>query len=200
MWRMPLFTWNMLVTSLLILVAFPPLTAALAMLFIDRHFGGALLRPGAGRRRDPVAAPLLVLRPPRGLHPDPAVLRRVTEIISVFTRKPVFGYAAFVLATLAIAGLSMAVWAHHMFTTGAVDLPFFAVMSFAIAVPTGIKFFNWIGTMWGGKLTFATPMLWAWGSCYLPDRRHHRRHRSPRRRSTSTSRTRTSWSPTSTTC
>src|SRR4029078_6494493 len=72
-----------------------------------------------------------------------------------------FGYLGFVLATLAIAGLSMAVWAHHMFTTGAVDNPFFSAMSFLIAVPTGVKFFNWIGTMWGGRIRFTTPMLFA---------------------------------------
>jgi cytochrome c oxidase subunit I len=87
----------------------------------------------------------------------------VTDIIPVFSRKPIFGYAGFVLASMAIAGLSMAVWAHHMFTTGVVDNPFFSGMSFLIAVPTGIKFFNWIGTMWRGKLTFDTPMLWCIG-------------------------------------
>ena len=74
----------------------------------------------------------------------------ITEIISVFSRKPVFGYVAFVFATIAIASLSMSVWAHHMFTTGAVSNPFFSIASFAIAVPTGIKFFNWIATMWRG--------------------------------------------------
>jgi cytochrome c oxidase subunit 1 len=85
----------------------------------------------------------------------------ITEIVPVFSRKPVFGYTGFVLATLGIAAYSMGVWAHHMFTTGAVSNPFFSAMSFLIAVPTGVKFFNWIGTMWRGKLVFATPMLFA---------------------------------------
>jgi cytochrome c oxidase subunit 1 len=167
MLRMPIFTWNILVTALLILFAFPPLTAALAMLFIDRHLGGAVFDPTQGGN------PLLW----QHLfwffgHPEVYILILpffgvVTEIISVFSRKPVFGYRAFVLATTAIASLSMAVWAHHMFTTGAVSLPFFSLVSFAIAVPTGIKFFNWIATMWRGQLTFETPMLWCVGFLYL---------------------------------
>ncbi|MBB0992705.1 cytochrome ubiquinol oxidase subunit I, partial [Dietzia sp. SLG510A3-30A2] len=87
----------------------------------------------------------------------------ITEILPVFSRKPLFGYAGLVFATLAIAALSMAVWAHHMYVTGAVLLPFFSFMTFLIAVPTGVKFFNWIGTMWRGKMTFETPMLFALG-------------------------------------
>ena len=87
----------------------------------------------------------------------------ITEILPVFSRKPIFGYVGLVGATLGIAILSAAVWAHHMFVTGAVDLPFFSGMTFLIAVPTGVKFFNWIGTMWGGSITFDTPMLWAMG-------------------------------------
>jgi cytochrome c oxidase subunit 1 len=87
----------------------------------------------------------------------------VTEILPVFSRKPIFGYVGLVGATLGIAILSVAVWAHHMFVTGAVDLPFFSGMTFLIAVPTGVKFFNWIGTMWGGSLSFDTPMLWSIG-------------------------------------
>ncbi len=87
----------------------------------------------------------------------------ITEILPVFSRKPIFGYVGLVGATLGIAILSAAVWAHHMFVTGAVDLPFFSGMTFLIAIPTGVKFFNWIGTMWGGSITFQTPMLWAMG-------------------------------------
>ena len=87
----------------------------------------------------------------------------VSEILPVFSRKPIFGYKGLVFATIAIAGLSMAVWAHHMYVTGAVLLPFFAFMTMLIAVPTGVKFFNWIGTMWGGSITFETPMLWTLG-------------------------------------
>jgi cytochrome c oxidase subunit I len=163
MWRLPLFTWNMLITSLLILVAFPPLTGALALLFIDRHFGGHFYDPSAGGSAVLYQHLFWFFG-----HPEVYIMALpffgiVTEIIPVFSRKPIFGYAGFVLASMAIAGLSMAVWAHHMFTTGVVDNPFFSGMSFLIAVPTGIKFFNWIGTMWRGKLTFETPMLWCIG-------------------------------------
>ncbi|MPZ97483.1 MAG: cytochrome ubiquinol oxidase subunit I, partial [Propionibacteriales bacterium] len=87
----------------------------------------------------------------------------VTEILPVFSRKPIFGYIGLVGATMAIAALSIAVWAHHMFVTGAVNLPFFSFMTFLIAVPTGVKFFNWVGTLWGGSLSFDTPMLWSIG-------------------------------------
>ena len=87
----------------------------------------------------------------------------ITEIVPVFSRKPIFGYTTMVYATVSIAALSTAVWAHHMFATGAVLLPFFSFMSYLIAIPTGIKFFNWIGTMWHGQLTFETPMLFSVG-------------------------------------
>jgi cytochrome c oxidase subunit 1 len=87
----------------------------------------------------------------------------ITEILPVFARKPVFGYKGLVFATISISGLSMTVWAHHMFSTGAVLLPFFSFMTFLIAVPTGVKFFNWIGTLWRGQLSFDTPLLWALG-------------------------------------
>ena len=174
MFRMPIFTWNMLVTGILILIAFPVLTAALIMLFADRHFGthiytavGCHLVSGA-----PMAScgsPLLW----QNLfwffgHPEVYILALpffgiVTEILPVFSRKPVFGYKGMVFATMAIAALSTGVWAHHMFTTGAVLLPFFSFLSLLIAVPTGIKFFNWIGTMWHGQLTFTVPMLFSIG-------------------------------------
>jgi cytochrome c oxidase subunit 1 len=91
----------------------------------------------------------------------------VTDILPVFSRKPVFGYKGMVFATMAIAALSTGVWAHHMFTTGAVLLPFFSLLSLLIAVPTGIKFFNWIGTMWHGQLTFPTPMLFSIGFLFV---------------------------------
>jgi Heme/copper-type cytochrome/quinol oxidases, subunit 1 len=87
----------------------------------------------------------------------------VSEILPVFSRKPLFGYKAFVFATVGIGALGFSVWAHHMFTTGAVFLPFFSLMTFLIAVPTGVKMFNWIATLWRGKLTFATPLLYATG-------------------------------------
>jgi cytochrome c oxidase subunit I len=87
----------------------------------------------------------------------------VSEIIPVFSRKPIFGYKGLVFATIAIAALSVTVWAHHMFTTGGVMLEFFSLMTMLIAIPTGVKFFNWVGTMWRGKLTFETPMLYSLG-------------------------------------
>ena len=167
LFRMPIFTWNILVTGLLILFAFPPLTAALAMLFIDRHLGGTFFLPALGGSAVLWQHIFWFFG-----HPEVYILILpffgvITEIVSVFSRKPIFGYAAFVLATIAIASLSMSVWAHHMFTTGVVSNPFFSIASFAIAVPTGIKFFNWIATMWRGHLTFETPMLWAIGFLYL---------------------------------
>jgi cytochrome c oxidase subunit I len=167
MWRLPIFTWNILVTSVLILLAFPALNAALAMLFIDRHLGGSFFNPAMGG-----SAVLWQHLFWFFGHPEVYILILpffgiVTEIIPVFSRKPIFGYRAFVFATLLIAALSLSVWAHHMFTTGAVSLPFFAAASFAIAVPTGIKFFNWIATMWRGRLSFPTPMLWCLGFLYM---------------------------------
>jgi len=163
MWRLPLFCWNMIITSLMILVAFPPLAGALALVFIDRHFGGHFFDPSHGGSAVLYQHLFWFFG-----HPEVYIMILpffgiVTDIIPVFSRKPVFGYAGFVFASLAIAGLSMTVWAHHMFTTGAVLNPFFSLMSFAIAVPTGIKFFNWIGTMWRGSIQFATPMLWCLG-------------------------------------
>ncbi len=162
MFRLPIFTWNILVTSVLILEAFPVLTAGLFGQAYDRHLGAHIYDASNG-------GPILW----QHLfwlfgHPEVYIVALpffgiVTEIIPVFSRKPIFGYTTLVYATLAIAVLSIAVWAHHMFATGAVLLPFFSFTSYLIAVPTGIKFFNWIGTMWKGQLTFETPMLWAFG-------------------------------------
>jgi cytochrome c oxidase subunit 1 len=162
MFRMPIFTWNILVTSLLVLLVFPILAAALLALLADRLLGAHVFDPSTN-------GPLLW----QHLfwffgHPEVYIVALpffgiITEIIPVFSRKPIFGYKMLVLATLTIGALSMSVWAHHMFATGQVLLPFFAFLSFLIAVPTGIKFFNWIGTMWRGQLTFETPMLFALG-------------------------------------
>jgi cytochrome c oxidase subunit 1 len=163
MWRIPIFTWEMVATSLLILMAFPMLTSVLMMLLIDRRFGGHFFDPAMGGSAILYQHLFWFFG-----HPEVYVLILpyfgvITEIIAVFSRKPVFGYTGLVLATFAIAGLSMGVWAHHMFTTGAVVDPFFSAASFLIAVPTGVKFFNWIGTMWKGQLTFPTPMLFSLG-------------------------------------
>ncbi|MEO5833720.1 MAG: cytochrome c oxidase subunit I [Nakamurella sp.] len=162
MWRMPIFTWNILVTSILVLIAFPVLTAALLGLAADRHFGSHVFDPANGG-----AITFQHLFWFFG-HPEVYIVAIpffgiITEVIPVFSRKPVFGYRGMVFATVSIAGLSVAVWAHHMFATGSVLLPFFSLMTFLIAVPTGIKFFNWIGTMWRGQITFESPMMFAAG-------------------------------------
>ncbi|HET8598909.1 MAG TPA: cytochrome c oxidase subunit I [Segeticoccus sp.] len=162
MWRMPIFTWNTLVTSLLVLMAFPVLASALFGLGADRILGAQVFVPENG------GAMLWEHLFWFFGHPEVYIIALpffgiITEVIPVFSRKPVFGYKGMVFATISIAALSMGVWAHHMFATGQVLLPFFSVLSFMIAVPTGIKFFNWIGTMWRGSITFQTPMLWSLG-------------------------------------
>jgi cytochrome c oxidase subunit I len=162
MFRMPIFTWNILLTSVLVLMAFPVLAAALLALEADRKLGAHVFDAANG------GAILWQHLFWFFGHPEVYIVALpffgiVTEILPVFSRKPLFGYKGMVFATIAIAGLSMSVWAHHMFVTGAVLLPFFSFMTFLIAVPTGVKFFNWIGTMWRGSLSFETPMLWALG-------------------------------------
>ncbi|MET7401110.1 cytochrome c oxidase subunit I [Dactylosporangium sp. NPDC005572] len=162
MFRLPIFTWNILITGLMVIMVFPLLAAALLVLLADRKLdakvfvaesGGALLwqhlfwffgHPEV----------YIVALPFFGI---------ITEVIPVFSRKPVYGYKGMVGATIAIGALSMSVWAHHMFGTGQVLLPFFSFLSFLIAIPTGMKFFNWTGSMWRGQLTFETPMLFAIG-------------------------------------
>ncbi|MFI1387099.1 aa3-type cytochrome oxidase subunit I [Streptomyces griseoaurantiacus] len=162
MFRMPIFTWNILLTSVLVLLAFPVLAAALLALEADRRFGARVFAAENG-------GPLLW----QHLfwffgHPEVYILALpffgvITEILPVFSRKPIFGYMGLVGATIAITGLSATVWAHHMFATGAVLLPFFSFMTYLIAVPTGVKFFNWIGTVLKGSISFETPMLWSFG-------------------------------------
>jgi cytochrome c oxidase subunit 1 len=162
MFRLPIFTWNTLVTSILIIMCFPPLAAALFALGADRKFDAHIFDPANG-------GPMLW----QHLfwffgHPEVYILALpffgvVSEIFPVFSRKPIFGYKTLVYATIAIAALSMTVWAHHMYVTGTVLLPFFAFTTMLIAVPTGVKIFNWIGTMWKGSVTFETPMLYSLG-------------------------------------
>jgi cytochrome c oxidase subunit 1 len=161
-WRMGLFTWTTLITALLVIMVFPPLAAALFALGMDRTLGGHIFDPANG------GAVLWQHLFWFFGHPEVYVLALpffgiVSEIIPVFSRKPLFGYKGLVFATIAIASLSVTVWAHHMYVTGAVMLSFFAFMTMMIAVPTGVKFFNWIGTMWQGSVTFETPMLWVLG-------------------------------------
>jgi cytochrome c oxidase subunit I len=162
MFRMPIFTWNILVTSILVLLAFPVLAAALLVLEIDRKLGSVVFSSANG------GAILWQHLFWFFGHPEVYIVAIpffgiATEILPVFSRKPLFGYKGMVAATIAIGGLSMTVWAHHMFTTGAVLLPFFSFMTFLIAVPTGIKFFNWVGTMWRGQLSFEPAMLFIIG-------------------------------------
>ncbi len=162
MFRMPMFTWNILFTSILALLAFPVLTAALLALEADRKFGAHVFDAANG------GAILWQHLFWFFGHPEVYIVALpffgvITEIVPVFSRKPVFGYLGMVGATIAITMLSATVWAHHMFATGMVLLPFFSLMSFFIAVPTGVKFFNWIGTMWNGSVSFETPMVWAVG-------------------------------------
>ncbi|SFQ75842.1 cytochrome c oxidase subunit I [Amycolatopsis rubida] len=162
MFRMPLFTWNIFFTAILVLIAFPILTAALFALEADRRLGAHVFDPANG------GAILWQHLFWFFGHPEVYIVALpyfgiVTEIIPVFSRKPLYGYRMMVFATVGITGLSATVWAHHMFATGAVLLPFFSIMTFLIAVPTGLKFFNWIGTMWRGTLSFESPMLWSAG-------------------------------------
>jgi len=167
MFRMPIFTWNMLVTSVLVLIAFPVLTSGALMLFADRHLGAHVF--DAARGGQPILWQHLFWF---FGHPEVYIAALpffgvITEVLPVFSRRPVFGYKGIVLATMAIASLSVGVWAHHMFSTGAVTVGFFSGLSYLIAVPTGVKFFNWIGTLWKGQIRFQTPMLFAVGFLLL---------------------------------
>jgi cytochrome c oxidase subunit 1 len=156
MWRMPIFT------SILVLLAFPVLAAAILALGSDRVFGSHVYDAANG------GAILWQHLFWFFGHPEVYIIALpffgiVSEIFPVFSRKPIFGYKTLVYATIAIGALSMTVWAHHMYVTGSVLLPFFALMTMLIAVPTGVKIFNWIGTMWRGSVTFETPIVFALG-------------------------------------
>ncbi|MGO0576380.1 aa3-type cytochrome oxidase subunit I [Ornithinimicrobium panacihumi] len=162
MFRMPIFTWNVLVTSILVLMVFPVLAAAFFGMAVDRIFGWQIYNPEHG------GALLWQHLFWFFGHPEVYIIALpffgiISEIIPVFSRKPLFGYKTLVMATVAIAALSISVWAHHMYATGAVLLEFFTIMTMLIAVPTGVKFFNWIGTMWRGSIVMDTPMLWSVG-------------------------------------
>src|SRR5882724_4167511 len=163
--RLPLFVWLLLVVAVMILFAMPPLTAAQVMLLLDRYLGARFFDTQAGGSALLWQHFFWIFG-----HPEVYILMlpgfaAVSEIIPVFSRKPMFGYAAMVGATIAIAFIGMGVWAHHMFTVGmsAMANSFFAASTMLIAVPTGIKIFNWLATMYGGKIRFATPMLFCLG-------------------------------------
>nr|WP_307834637.1 cytochrome c oxidase subunit I [Actinoplanes lichenicola] len=162
MFRMPIFTWNILITALMAIVVFPLLAALLLSLYADRKLGAHVFDASHG-------GPVLY----QHLfwffgHPEVYIVALpffgiITEVIPVFSRKPLFGYKGMVFATVFIFAYSMVVWAHHMFATGQVLNQFFSATTFLIAVPTGVKFFNWIGTMWKGQVSLETPMLFSIG-------------------------------------
>ena len=161
--RMPLFVWTILVYSYLLILALPAVATAVTMLLTDRHFGTAFFDPTGGG--DPMLWQHLFWF---FGHPEVYIMilpafGMISEILPVFARKPIFGYKAIAASTVAIAFLGMLVWAHHMFTTptSTVVLAFFMLSSFLIAVPTGIKIFNWIATLWRGSIVFTTALMYA---------------------------------------
>jgi len=163
--RMPLFAWLMLVVSGLLLITITPLTAAQVMLTIDRYLGGHFFDTQAGGSAVVWMHFFWIFG-----HPEVYVLvfpafAIANEVIPVFSRKPIFGYPAMVAASVGIAFISLGVWAHHMFTVGmtSVDNTFFVLSTELVGVPTGIKIFNWLATMWGGKIRFKVPMLFLTG-------------------------------------
>ena len=163
MWRIPIFTWEIAATAVLILMAFPSLTAVFAMVLVERHLGGHFFDTAYGG--DPVLYQHLFWF---FGHPEVYVMILpyfgiVTEIIATFSAQGCLWLRGHGSRRFRHLGSFARVWAHHMFTTGVVSNPFFAAMSFLIAVPTGVKFVNWIGTMWKGSIAFGVPMLFAIG-------------------------------------
>src|SRR5450631_186216 len=167
--KMPLFVWTWLITAYLLIAVMPVLAGAVTMLHTDRHFGTSFFNAAGGGDPTMFLHIFWFFGPPEVYIMILPAFGIISQILPAFARKPLFGYASMVYATSSIAILSFLVWAHHMFTVGmpAAGQLFFMYMTMLIAVPTGVKVFNWLATMWRGSMTFETPMLFAIGFIFL---------------------------------